>query len=144
VAELKDVFDTPDVVKIIKERWAGKGHRIIMYPDASGASRKSVDASKSDIALLTQAGFAVRAHASNPAIKDRILATNKAFEVGKIKVNAKACPTITRCLEQQSYDDNGSPDKTTGFDHMNDAFSYFVAYEMPIIRPMTRMAIVGI
>ena len=144
VAELKDVFDTPDVVKIIKDRWADKGHRIIMYPDASGASRKSVDASKSDIALLTQAGFAVRAHASNPAIKDRILATNKAFEVGKIKVNAKACPTIARCLEQQSYDDNGEPDKKTGFDHMNDATSYFVVYEMPIIRPMSRMKIVGI
>ena len=144
VAELKDVFDTPDVVKIIKDRWADKGHRIIMYPDASGSARKSVDASKSDIALLTQAGFAVRAHALNPAIKDRILATNKAFEVGKIKVNAKACPTIARCLEQQAYDDNGEPDKKSGFDHMNEAFSYFVAYEMPIIRPMSRMKIVGI
>ena len=144
VAELKDVFDTPDVVKIIKDRWADKGHRIIMYPDASGASRKSVDASKSDIALLTQAGFVVRAHASNPAIKDRILATNKAFETGKIKVNAKTCPTIARCLEQQSYDDNGEPDKKSGFDHMNDATSYFVVYEMPIIRPMTRMKIIGI
>ena len=144
VAELKDVFDTPDVVKIIKDRWADKGHRIIMYPDASGASRKSVDASKSDIALLTQAGFAVRAHASNPAIKDRILATNKAFETGKIKVNAKACPTIARCLEQQAYDDNGEPDKKSGFDHMNEAFSYPIAYEMPIIRPMSRMKIVGI
>ena len=144
VAELKDVFDTPDVVKIIKDRWADKGHRIIMYPDASGASRKSVDASKSDIALLTQAGFAVRAHASNPAIKDRILATNKAFEVGKIKVNAKACPTIARCLEQQAYDDNGEPDKKSGFDHMNEAFSYPIAYEMPIVRPMTRMKIIGI
>ena len=144
VAELKDVFDTPDVVKIIKDRWADKGHRIIMYPDASGASRKSVDASKSDIALLTQAGFAVRAHASNPAIKDRILATNKAFEVGKIKVNARACPTIARCLEQQAYDDNGEPDKKSGFDHMNEAFSYLIAYEMPIVRPMTRMKIIGI
>ncbi len=144
VAELKDVFDTPDVVKIIKDRWFDKGHRIIMYPDASGASRKSVDASKSDIALLTQAGFAVRAHASNPAIKDRILATNKAFEVGKIKVNAKACPTIARCLEQQAYDNNGEPDKKSGFDHMNEAFSYPIAYEMPIIRPMSRMKIVGI
>lgn len=141
-AELKDVFDTPDVIKIIQEKY--KGHRIIMYPDASGGSRKTVDASKSDLALLTQAGFAVRSHASNPAVKDRILATNKAFEAGKIKVNAKACPTIARCLEQQAYDDNGEPDKTAGFDHMNEAFSYFVAYEMPVIRPMSRMKVVGI
>jgi hypothetical protein len=142
VAELKDVFDTPDVIKIIQEKW--NGHRIIIYPDASGSSRKSVDASKSDIALLSQAGFSVRAHASNPAVKDRVLATNKAFEAGKIKVNASACPTITRCLEQQSYDTNGEPDKTAGFDHMNEAFSYFVAYEMPVIRPVARMQITGI
>jgi hypothetical protein len=142
VAELKDVFDTPDVIKIIQEKY--KGHRIIMYPDASGKSRKTVDASKTDLSLLTQAGFAVRVNSTNPAIKDRILATNKAFEAGKIKVNAKACPTIARCLEQQAYDDNGEPDKNSGFDHMNEAFSYFVAYEMPIIKPMSRMAVVGI
>ncbi|MDZ4244229.1 MAG: terminase, partial [Candidatus Doudnabacteria bacterium] len=107
-------------------------------------SRKSVDASKSDISLLTQAGFAVRNNPRNPAIKDRILATNKAFEVGKVKVNAKECPTIARCLEQQSYDDNGEPDKKTGFDHMNEAVGYFAAYEFPIIKPIARMAIVGI
>jgi hypothetical protein len=141
VAELKDVFDTPDVIKIIQEKY--KGHRILIYPDASGKSRKTVDASKSDIALLTQAGFAVRVNASNPAIKDRILATNKAFEAGKIKVNAKACPTLARCLEQQAYDDNGEPDKSSGFDHMNEAFSYFVAYEFPVIKPMTRIKLAG-
>lgn len=144
VAELKDVFDTPDVIKILKDRYAEKGHRIIIYPDASGKSRKTVDASKSDIALLTQAGFTVRVNPSNPAIKDRVLATNKAFEQGKIKVNAIACPTLARCLEQLPYDDNGEPDKSTGFDHMCDAFSYFVAYEMPVIRPMSRMRVVGL
>ena len=144
VADLKDLFDTPDVIKIIKDRWADKGHRIIVYPDASGKARKSVDASKSDISLLTQAGFTVRTNPRNPAIKDRVLATNKAFEVSRVKVNAKACPTIARCLEQQAYDDNGSPDKASGFDHMNEAFSYFVAYEMPIIKPIARMQISGI
>ena len=144
VAELKDVFDTPDIIKIINERWRDKGHRIIVYPDASGGSRKSIDASKSDIALLTQAGYTIRAHASNPAVKDRVIATNKVFETGKVKVNAKACPTIVRCLEQQSYTENGEPDKSTGFDHQNDATSYFCAFEFPIIRPMSRMKIVGI
>jgi hypothetical protein len=142
VAELKDVFDTPDVIKIMKERYVG--HRIIIYPDASGNSRKSVDASKSDIALLTQAGFSVRVNPRNPAIKDRVLATNKAFETGKIKVNAKACPTIARCLEQQAYDVNGEPDKSTGLDHMNDAFSYFPAYEFPVVKPISRLKVVGL
>jgi hypothetical protein len=142
VAELKDVFDTPDVIKIMQEKF--KGRRIIVYPDASGSSRKTVDANKSDIALLNQAGFTVRNHPSNPAVKDRVLATNKAFQTGKIKVNAKTCPTIARCLEQQAYDDDGEPDKKSGFDHMNEAFSYFVCYEYPIIRPIARMKLSGI
>lgn len=143
VAELDDVFDTPDVIKIIKERWFDKGHRIIIYPDASGKSRKSVDASKSDIALLSQAGFTVRVNPSNPAVKDRILAANKAFETGKVKVNAVACPTAARCLEQQSYDGNGEPDKSAGFDHSNDAATYPIAYEFPVIRPMSRIRLAG-
>jgi hypothetical protein len=144
VAELKDLFDTPAVIKIINERWRDKGHRIIIYPDASGASRKSVDASKSDIGLLEQAGYAIRVNPSNPAVKDRILATNKALENGKVKVNARECPTTARCLEQLAYDVNGEPDKTTGFDHSVDAFSYPIAYEMPVIRPLARMKITGI
>lgn len=135
-AELKDVFDTPDVVKIITERWKDKGHKIIMYPDATGGSRKSVDASKSDIALLHQAGFEVRAVKANPPVKDRVLAMNKALETGKVKVNAQACPTIARCLEQQAYDANGEPDKAMGYDHQNDATSYPIVYEFPINRPV--------
>jgi hypothetical protein len=137
VAELKDVFDTPDMITLIKERYQDEGHKIIIYPDASGGSRKSVDASSSDIALLQQAKFSVRARSKNPAVKDRVLATNKAFETMQIRVNAKTCPTIANCLEQQAYGSNGEPDKTGGHDHMNDALSYFVSYEMPVIKPQS-------
>lgn len=140
-AELKDVFDTPALIAMLQEKYAG--HRIIIYPDASAASRKTVDASKSDIALLQNAGFDIRVNVRNPMVKDRVLATNKALETGKIKVNTKNCPTVTRCLEQQSYDANGEPDKSAGFDHMNDAFSYFATYEFPIIKPMTKVRIGG-
>jgi len=52
VAELCDLFDTPDVIRVIEDRWKNQGHRIIMYPDASGKNRKSNNASTSDIALL--------------------------------------------------------------------------------------------
>lgn len=140
-AELKDVFDTPALIAMLQEKYTG--HRIIIYPDASAASRKTVDASKSDIALLQNAGFDIRVNSRNPMVKDRVLATNKALETGKIKVNTKNCPTVTRCLEQQSYDTNGEPDKSAGFDHMNDAFSYFATYEFPIIKPMTKVRIGG-
>jgi len=141
VAELKDVFDTPDMIRIIKERF--KDHKIFVYPDASGKNRKSVGASKTDISLLEQAGFRIRANNSNPLVRDRVLSTNKAFEMGKVYVNDQACPTIARCLEQQAYDDNGEPDKKGGFDHQNDSFSYFTAYEFPVIKPMSRVQMGG-
>jgi len=145
VAELKDIFDTPDMIRVIKERWQDKGHRIIVYPDASARGRETLDASKSDIALLEQARFVVRANPSNPSVKDRINATNKQFERGRLWVNSKACPTVARCFEGQIYDDNGEPDKTGGFDHQNDASTYPIAYEFPIVHDrVERMVVHGI
>lgn len=141
VAELVDLFDTPDVIRVIKERWADKGHRIIMYPDASGKARKSNGASISDIALFQQAGFEVRVNSTNPAVKDRVLAMNKALESGIVKVNAKECPVTARGLEQQAYDKNGEPDKSSGVDHQNDSTSYVIAYELPVRKPIANMPI---
>lgn len=136
VAEIKDVFDTPDITRIIKERWKDNGHRIIVYPDASGGGRKSSDASISDLSILRQAGFEVRSNKTNPPVKDRINSVNKQFQSGKLWVNAKECKTIAACLEKQSYDDNGEPDKKSGFDHQNDSFGYPIAHEFPINKPV--------
>lgn len=139
VAELCDLFDTPDVIRVIKERWQDKGHRIIVYPDASGKNRKSSNASTSDIAMMQQAGFDVRVNSRNPAVKDRVLSMNKALECGKVWINDAACPNTARGLEQQAYDKNGEPDKTTGVDHQNDATTYPIVYEMPIVKPVANI-----
>lgn len=143
VAELKDIFDTPAMIVAINARWRPL-HRVVVYPDASGQARKSVDASKSDHALLSQAGYELRVNPTNPSVRDRILAVNKQFEDQRLWVNPYACPTVATNLEQQAYDKNGDPDKTGGFDHQNDATGYPIAYECPIIRPMTQHRIGGI
>ena len=136
VDELKDIYDTPAMIKVIQERY--KDHRIKIYPDASGGNRKSVNASQSDLSLLSQAGFRVMVNSRNPFVKDRVLSVNKQFEIGGVWVNAKSCPTTARCLEQQSYDINGEPDKKAGTDHQNDAFGYAIAFEFPINKPITK------
>lgn len=141
VAELVDMFDTPDVVRAIAERWKSKGHYIVMYPDASGKNRKSNNASTSDIAQLQQAGFEVRAKSTNPPVKDRVSAMNKALESGMVMINAQACPVTARCLEQQAYDKNGEPDKSGGVDHQNDGTTYPIAYEMPIRKPVINVPV---
>lgn len=133
VAELVGVVDTPALIATLRERYAG--HAVHIYPDASGGSRKTVNASVSDLALLRQAGFIVRAKDSNPPVKDRILAMNAALERGMLWVNDKACPTLASALEQQAYDKNGEPDKTAGHDHANDAQGYFVHWTMPVVKP---------
>jgi hypothetical protein len=136
VAEISNGQDTPYMIKIIKERWQSLGHKISIYPDASGKNTSSKGASLSDISLLEQAGFYVIARDSNPRVKDRVNAVNKAFETGKLWINAAACPESARCIEQQPYDKNGEPDKKGGLDHQSDAFGYPVCYLMPVQRPM--------
>lgn len=137
VNELIGVYDTPSMIDMIKERFSG--HKITVYPDASGQNRKTVNASTNDLALLRQAGFGVVVDASNPSVKDRIVAMNAAFLNAKgerrYKVNTKRCPDYTRCLEQQAYDKHGQPDKTSGTDHANDAGGYYICKRLPVLRP---------
>jgi len=139
VHELVNMYDTPDMIKIIKEKWPE--HAITMYPDASGGSRKTVNASLSDIALLNEAGFEVRATPANPRVKDRIMAMNAALSKGRIYVNHTTCPTVASCLEQQAYNDKGEPDKKSGNDHQNDATTYPIVFEMPIRKPVAHIPI---
>lgn len=134
VAELKGGLDTPNVIKTLKEKFPG--HAIYVYPDASGGSRKTVNASESDVALLRSAGFKVRAKPSNPPVKDRVLSVNTGFSQQKLWINDTACPVLAEALEQQAYDKNGEPDKTSGHDHPNDATGYFVHWTMPVVRPV--------
>lgn len=130
VDELTEVFDTPAMIRLIQNRY--DGHRIFVYPDASGNARKSNNASQSDIALLKQARFQVCVNPTNPAVKDRVLSVNKLIETGALRVNTDACPELTDAFEKQAYDKHGEPDKTSGFDHVLDAAGYMLAYRFPI------------
>ena len=149
VDEITQGHDTPDMIQKIKERyWRFDGNtyqktcEVLVYPDASGDSRKSVNASVTDLALLKQAGFHVKAPAANPPVKDRVNAMNAMFCNAKgerrYRVNADKCPIYADCLEQQIWNDSGEPDKSQGADHANDAGGYFIHNQFPIIRPVTQ------
>lgn len=131
VAEVTKGYDTPDMCRILKERFSD--HQILVYPDASGNSRKSNDASKTDIQIIKDHGFLIRAPQSNPPVRNRINAMNAAFGNGYL-VNTDRCPEYTRCLEQQAYGKNGEPDKTQGLDHLPDGGGYFIHHDYPIVR----------
>jgi hypothetical protein len=144
VAELTKVRDTPEMCRMLKERFKDKGHTVTVYPDASGQNTSSKSASESDLSIIKSNGFIVRVDSTNPAVKDRLNAVNALILNDKgerrLKVNTHLCPELTESLEQQPYDKNGEPDKTTGHDHVNDAAGYTLVKMWPIVKRITTVA----
>ena len=144
VDELTGLLDTPAMIAAIKSRY--EGHAVFVYPDASGQSRKSNNASESDIALLRQARFSVMVAPANPAVKDRILSMNQMIHadgVRRLLVNQDKCPSFVESLEKQAYDKNGEPDKSSGLDHANDAAGYFMHHKFPVLSRMAGRRVIG-
>lgn len=137
LSELVKMRDTPHVIDTIKEKFPHR--RITIYPDASGGSNKTVNATESDISLLKRAGFGVSVPNSNPFVKERVMAVNglicNSLQERALLINTVLAPTVTECLEQQIYDDNQEPDKKAGKDHAPDALGYFIHRLWPIVKP---------
>jgi len=142
VDEFVKVLDTPQMINAITARYPGR--QIVILPDSSMGSRKSVDASKSDIKLLREAGFRINAPKRNGAVKDRVLSMNNMFMDGEgnrsFFVNTDKCKELTECLEKQVYDDNGIPVKTNDVDHTLDACGYALVRMWGINKPTTSIA----
>ena len=137
LGELVKMRDTPHVIETIKQKYPG--HKVTIYPDASGQSNKTVNATESDILLLQRAGFTVLVPTKNPFVKERVMSVNalicNSLGVRTLLVNTRLAPTLTECLEQQIYDENGEPDKTENKDHAPDALGYFLHFRWPIVKP---------
>jgi len=123
VEEVTKGYDTAEMITTLKERFVG--HRIVVYPDASGDARNT--AGESDIKLLKKAGFNVRVRSKNPSVRDRITTVNVSLLNAKDEttyyVNTNNCIEYTDALEKMPYK-NGRPDKESGFDHITDAGGY--------------------
>ena len=138
VDEFHHVADTPAMIHAIKARYPNR--LIVIFPDASGRSRKSVDASKSDIRLLRDAGFRINAPKKNPPVRQRVVSLNTMFLNGEgerhLFVNVDKCPHSTEQLEKQIYDDNGVPVKD-GDEDILDGLGYCIDRLHGLARPRT-------
>lgn len=138
VGEVVDSFDTPDSIRAANEMFPKKDFpNRIVYPDASGNARKSVNASISDLALMRHAGFRVRVNNRNPSVKDRVISSNAAFcnaeGVRRVYVDVNKTPHFSEALLQQAYDLNGLPEKGRGKgDDLTDAGTYPINFHFPI------------
>jgi hypothetical protein len=124
--EISGAHDTDALAQTIKSRYPD--HRLYVYPDASGGNR-STNASQTDIAILESYGMSNQSPRANPPVRDRVAAMQALMENGKGEIRLHidhSCHKLIECLELQSYNEKGEPDKDGGYDHMNDAIGYLV------------------
>ena len=116
--------------------------RLQAFVDASGTALRSTS-TKSDVALLTQAGFRAVHGNANPPVKDRVNTLNVLFRDRRVTVDAAAAPVLTRALETQALDKHGDPDKRGDIDHGIDALGYLCHWQWPVHRPRANQTTPG-
>ncbi len=131
--------NTDELVNEIYSRFPGT--KIFAYPDPSAKARKTSAAGRTDLNILNNAGFIVKAPNKHMPVRDRINSVNSMLCNGKgerqILIHPK-CKKLISCLERQIYKPGTSqPDKDNGWDHMNDALGYGISYLFPITRQYT-------
>ena len=126
--------NTDEMVAEIINRYPRRS--IIIYPDPASRQRKTSAGGRTDLSILQNAGFSVKAKNSHALVRDRINAVNSRLLSGDgqrhLFVSPKCKQTI-KSLERQTYKEGTSvPNKDDGYDHMNDALGYLVEYLFPV------------
>jgi len=128
--------NTDEMVQELKNRYPT--NKIFVYPDASGAQRKTSAGGRTDHTILTNAGFTLKCGKANPPVRDRINSANAAFcstdGTRRVFVDP-ACKQLIKCLESHTYKPGTQiPNKDTGYDHFFDAATYLINTVLPIRR----------
>lgn len=122
---------------------------IIAYPDPTCRKRQTNGvAGQTDYDILVRNGFEVRVPHAPYASKDKWNTVNMNFcnAAGKrhLFIATNKCPMSRKAMEGYTYrPDTSEPDKSSGLDHISDAFAYYVNYELPstdkrVSRPKVR------
>jgi len=126
--------NTQEMAQEIKSRYPKS--KIWVYPDPAARQRKTSAGGATDISILTNAGFVVKAPMSHDPVRDGINAVNSRLcdAAGKrhLLVDPK-CKYTIEALERHAYKEGTSvPDKDSGYDHMSDALRYMISYIWPV------------
>jgi hypothetical protein len=126
--------NTDEMVAEIISRYPRRN--IIVYPDPASRQRKTSAGGRTDLSILQNAGFSVKAKKSHALVRDRINAVNSRLlssDGGRHLFVSPKCKHTIKSLERQTYKEGTSiPNKEDGFDHMNDALGYLVEYLFPV------------
>lgn len=127
--------NTEQICDELKRRYPAS--KITIYPDASGAQRKTSAGGKTDISILQNAGFRVNYRPANPAIRDRVNAVNSKLKSSKGQRSLfidPRCKQIIKSLESMQYKPNSSIIDNNEHTHMSDAVGYLVNFLYPVQR----------
>jgi phage terminase large subunit len=107
-----------------------------VYPDPASKQRKTSAGGRTDLSILTNAGFIPKVMSRHMAIRDRVNSVNaklcSASGQRGIIIHPK-CKNLLNSIAKQTYKEGTVlPDKTQGFDHMNDALGYLISFLYPI------------
>jgi hypothetical protein len=128
--------NTQEMISEIKSRYPHS--KIQVYPDPASRQRKTSAGGSTDLSLLQNAGFVVKAPLAHDAVRDGINAVNSrlcdATGVRRLLIDPK-CKYTIESLERHAYKEGTSqPDKDSGYDHMSDALRYMINYIWPVKR----------
>lgn len=128
--------NTQEAVDELKSRYPKS--KVWVFPDPAARQRKTSAGGSTDITILQNAGFIVKAPHSHTPVRDRINAVNSRLCSTAGVRHLFFRPTVKYTiegLERQTYKEGTSqPDKDGGYDHMNDALGYMIDYLWPVKR----------
>jgi len=126
--------NTHQMAQQIKNRFPTQ--RIIIYPDPAGKQRRTSAMGLTDISILQNEGFIVKARKASIPVRDRINAVNSlllnADKQVRLLVDPK-CKMTIKAMEKMSYKDGTNiPDLHNDYNHISDAFGYAIEYQYPV------------
>ena len=131
--------NTQEMVQEIRSRYNKlAADRIWVYPDPACRQRKTSAGGFTDLSILQNAGFVVKAPASHNQVREGVNAVNSmlcsAGGQRRFFVDPR-CKRLIECLERHNYKPGTTvPDKDTGYDHLTDAARYYFDYVWPVRR----------
>lgn len=122
--------NTYDMAEVIRKEFP----RASVYPDATGASRKT-SSSKSDHQILRDNFFKIKAKRKNPSVKDRINSVNNLLLIrdGKSRFSIENCPKLVSDLERVVWKSGDIDKSDSSLTHMSDALGYGLHFLFPIV-----------
>jgi hypothetical protein len=136
--------NTQEAVEEIKSRYPKS--KVWAYPDPAARQRKTSAGGATDLTILQNAGFVVKAPNAHTPVRDRINAVNSRLCASngiRHLFIAPSCKYTLEGLERHTYKENSTtPDKESGYDHMMDALGYMVDYLFPVRRDIDPTAMI--